>query len=69
MLGFFAMPGFFELLILAALVGVPVLVIVLVVVLAKSGRAGGAQRLCPHCRGPVTPRDLTCPHCGQPLSK
>ena len=64
------MPGIFELLILAVVVGVPILIAILVIIVAtnrKHPTISGNLTPCPDCNGPVSVRAHTCPHCGAPL--
>ena len=65
------MPGFLELLILAFVLGVPVvgLVVLLVILSVKKnqGPATGNLTSCADCGRAVSMRAETCPHCGAPL--
>ena len=64
----FGMPGPFELLILAMIVGVPIVVVVAVLAISTSKKTGppmaGNLTPCPDCGNAVSIRAQTCPHCG-----
>ena len=68
MLAVFGMPGSLELLIIGMLclmaVGVPLLIIVVVMSLNRSG-GGRPAKPCPKC-GMLAPEHGYCPHCGTP---
>jgi len=47
---------------------VPVAIVVIVLVLGRSGKLSGNLVPCPDCNRLLSPLARTCPHCGRPLS-
>jgi len=64
------MPGFFELLILGGICGVPGLLILVLLVLFATGKLSSPKPQsppCSSCGGWTFPGTRYCPHCGSPL--
>ncbi len=64
-------PGILELMIIACILGIPLLAVVVILAVNRQSRANYTQnpnlRPCPDCGRYVSVRASTCPGCGAPL--